>query len=323
MKNLFFLFILILFISSCENQITIIPNKTSSHKYLQNTNAFIVPPDKADRAQLYIGFQEEDYPRWSVSFRYSDKTLDEFQQVYAESNLKKLKKELQESKTVSYDADKKGLWFKFLDERKNKIRYFLAIDLGEKRVVLKGYIYEDYEDQFDEVIRNSLTSIYIASEKEMKEGEEELKIENEKDIANSFKVDESNFQFAGVFNNRLVYSKDGKYPTTSPDSAIIFLNQPQWNVSPSGYKQAVFEPFLGKGYKIESEEKHKGGWLSSSEAWIASSQDGKKTGYIGYVLQNFVFLFKASCTDNKEENIKLFRDFIKSVKIHSESTIRL
>lgn len=194
--------ILIILVSSCKKDaiISIHNDITNNHVHL-GTGVYIIPPKyfiKKSSPGLYQ-FKNEASISFDLGFQPISKYLSAFDKKYLSRRNSKL---LQFSKVLIPEADS-AFYTKVLDKRKGTIRQAILISKNDSTFIIKAFCFEHQKNKHQKDIYQSLMSLSFGIEKEEKK----------------------TFQIAKLEDKIITYTKDGRYPTMSSDSALIEIHQ--------------------------------------------------------------------------------------------------
>lgn len=159
----------------------------------------MVVPNGYQKARSFDGYQTTNALS-SISVTMSMRSLEEIKARITPSALREKKSVLLELSRVNYDGKENGLFSVVHDKMTNTIRYAMAISHNDRVYYIKAFCFDQFEESFDPLIRKSFMSTYIG---------------NREDSMEEFRL----AKFEG--RNRSIQTKDGEYPTQSPDAAVI------------------------------------------------------------------------------------------------------
>lgn len=309
-SNIFLLLIPILFVSCSEKINT---EKTKEHTLISGTTTYIIPPYDFHKAEMYKGFQHNS---WMVSIAYTevDQSLKAFEESYSQKNLSHKKWVLDEKKKILHNNNNQGLFLKILTEGLKKHEYLLAIEHEGKLKVLKTSFPKTIAQYFEEPLLTSMKSVYFADENEI--GIEE-KI--------PFTINEDFVKLAHYEENKVIYTKDGKYPTNSSDSLTFIITGPAKLPVVNGiiikntygvkefFKKNAPSLMLGANVKIESTDEI---WVDTMQGEeivaYSSSSKNKKLGYMTLLSQNSHYVLSGFCVSDFDKNLEELKKVTRS-----------
>lgn len=194
--------IIVILASSCSNykegRLSISPQKTDQSVHL-GRGVWMEVPNGYNKARSFDGYQTPK-AHSSISITMSTRSLEQIKAGFAPSALRKKNSVLLELSQVSYEGSENGIFSVVHDKMSNTIRYAMAISYNNRVYYIKAFCFDQFEERFDPLIRKSFMSIFIGS---LEESVEVFRLA----------------KFEGL--NRLIQTKDGEYPTQSPDAAVI------------------------------------------------------------------------------------------------------
>lgn len=195
----FWMLILCLFILSCKSEvITINPFKDSLHKHL-GKGVWVQVPSEYSKANNYDGYQASGY-RSSVSVQIEPVSSKKVRESFDVISLRKKKIILEEFTEVNYGKTDSAFYVVVFDMRKNTYRHMLSIKDYNQTINIKGFCFKQQASYFNPIIKKALLSTYIDTEEEKRK---------------------EDFLMADIESlNTFLFTKDGKFPTESPDQAI-------------------------------------------------------------------------------------------------------
>lgn len=283
-----FLFIGVSF-TSCrgyiEDQIIISPGKTEDSSHL-GYGVWLEIPKGYKRVDAYDGFQTANMYS-SISIKMDEKTIDQIREAYNPEKLSKMNLELIELSSVYYSGNENGLLTVVLDKRKKIIRYLMSIQFNDKTYKIKGFCFERVKEKYDQAIRKSFESIYIG---EFVEKQELFK------MAKLLSLDE------------VIYTKDGIYPTETPDKAVIEVKNftSLKGVLASGLIQSELQKLTG-----ESNTSYTSEGLSNGKFYYSKAETDTKKVYVALMVneKNEGVLLK--CYGNQKSDIDEFEKYVR------------
>ena len=314
MKKEFWFVSFTILILSC-NQIEINSALTDKHKYVHSTNSLIKPPSNFKKATTINGFSDIE-EKWNLSVNNSEKSLKTLNETYSEKNLKKQKRRLVSDEAINYKDSLNGHFFEYTSSKKNKTNgkynMILVIDRIENRQVIKAWFSEYNYDACYQKLKKSMLSTYLCNESEK---EEFIKSAEAPDKStNVYKNVFGKFKYAGELNKNYYYTKDGKLPTESVDSATIYF-KPIWNMIPSQAIPKMMEEMLGENYTVIDKDVRKRYGNKNSEVWTAKNKSNTKLGYGGIYWKKNINYVRGSCTDSLESNLKEFKKLMEKIEM--------
>ncbi len=252
---------------------------------------WLIIPSGYGRAESYEGFQANDKSS-SISVKIDRHSISEMKKIFDEKKLKRSHVELLELHPVNFGDLQDAFFSVVKDKRKKTIRYLLCVNVNGLTYNIKAFCFAGNYERDDPKLRKALFSSYIGDRIEKKALFEiaNFNVNEEKDIS-------------------MVYTKDGVYPTKSPDSSYIEVKQLEspnsefdWRVvqealfSLTGVKTMNIKPYLvGRGVILEGKvigEKHK--------AYVAliSPDPSKKERTL------------VKCWGNSESDLSEFKKFV-------------
>lgn len=302
-KSIYGLLTVLVFFSCSGKEIHLTTEKTPLHRLLENTNAYMVPPANYQIAESYSGFQDRG-ANYSISIKPEDRSIHDLDSLYTRKFLKEAQMELLEKNPVLLNGEMHGLWLKVLENRRDVIRYILAIDTGQKIWSIKGTCHETADEYFGTIIRQTMQGVFFVPQEEIDEEENAPLV-----------VFSDHFRYAGLHGEEYKFTKDGKYPTASPDSACFsyYKYSGMMVIAHSAFAKAILNKELGKSHELVSEKKVR---VEDMNGWTmtAFSPEKDKLVYAAYLYRNASYHFKGVCTANFDENLKKFRESLFSVQ---------
>lgn len=199
-KSIFYILLVILLCSCAEKSVELSWEKTDDHEYLDYGYWIDIPID-FKKANSYAGYQAPQYSS-SISIKKADRTFDEILNINSKKGLKQRGVKLLERTFLTLEKDTIGVLIKFDDNRDNiRLRMYLR-DAGDVYLV-KSFYHEQNASFYEKEIPWSLFSI-VKSE-----------IPEENSVAD-YKLEMASFTL-----NEAIYTRDGKYPTESPDGLEV------------------------------------------------------------------------------------------------------
>ncbi len=287
------LFFMGFYFTACERytqrQIIISSVKKEDSQHLGN-GVWMVIPDSYKKANSYNGFQAITRQS-SISLDMNRKSIDEVKKAYAPGHLKEVNMALLELSTVHYGGNENGVFLVIHDKSKKVIRYLLSIAINDRTYNIKAFCLERRKDRYDPEIRKSLESIYIGDYKEK----------------------EKLFKLAKLESlTELFFTKDGVYPTNSPDNAVIKTK-----------KMTSFEGILESGL-IKSElqkitGKNSNSWgvetLSNGKFFFGTSESENKKGFVALLVNQKQEALLVSCSGNQNSSLIEFERYVRETLI--------
>lgn len=283
-------FLLILLISilfeSCgheENHIVLTPKKSDKSVHVAKGVWYEVPYGHS-RAKSYDGHRTHDRNS-SISVKISHSSIEELKKKYNLDFLKKGNIKLLELSTVEFGENKDAFFSVVHDKKRRAIRYLLAVKKGSRTYRIDAYCHQGLKDKHDANLRKSIFSTYIGeyvTKKEM-------------------------FNLANMDLNKMIYTKDGKYPTESSDESIIEIEviEKITKHNESGLISQTLEKITGKRKVCSSIE-----FLSNGTYFSCSNVANDKKAYVGLLVINGGTKTLIKCYGNKDSKISDFKKFV-------------
>lgn len=195
------LFLGLILLLSCSNRevkkdiIILKPQKTDEHVHISK-GIWLKIPGIYKKAKSYDGYQALNES--SISVKISTNSIADIEASFDKRILKKRKTQLLEARPVQFGNNKDAFFAVAYDEKRRTTRYLLAIHEGGITYQIKGFFFERLRDRYEVMLRKALYSTYIG----------EI-------------IKDELFQVAQFSDDLIIYTKDGKFPTESPDNAYI------------------------------------------------------------------------------------------------------
>lgn len=297
-------------LSSCGKTHRLPIEKSEDYFFLEDSRVFVKPVAEPYKKALSVNGIMDFNEKWVITVKQSDKSMDILRKTYSEENVIKLKKEFVEIFDIETATGEKGFYANYIDRRKRNT-HLLALNLGDENTIVTGTAPMYAGDVMNEKVKLAILSTYIATEEEARKMQEKIEVTPNK-RNNIFAAKEGYLKFAGELDNNFYYTRDGLFPTESPDSLWIKFNS-IWNTSPKGLKKVIFKDILNEDYEIDEEISNE---TSRKKAtWFAREKSSTKLGVGGYKVPGSVIIFRGSFIGNEEKNIEELGDFINSVRL--------
>lgn len=299
----FFLIMTLLFVTSCSGKIKIENKRTDQHRFVENTNVYLIPVDFGiyRRSTAFYGFESVDNT-WRIKVSKSRQSLDNLYDEYSEKNLKlSINAELVDRRGVSHASGYDGFYATYKLARKREIIHLLVLGVEGESLMIKGTYSESAPTSLNDQLLESLKSTYIGTAKEVEESQLELATEFNKEI-NIYNPATAEWLFAGEHNHFYYYTRDSNYPSTQSDSAWIALRPSFVSNDRRYWKEVGFKEVLGEGYEvIDTITRGRRGFI-----WIGKANESEKIGLVGMVMEgkeNSASV-KGAFIGNSDENIE-------------------
>ncbi|MEO1513452.1 MAG: hypothetical protein AAFV95_00520 [Bacteroidota bacterium] len=306
------IFLCVLLLSACSTMETyhIQGVKSDEHELIRNTNVMVKLVGDYTKATSFNGFQDIR-EQWSISSKKSGKTLEQLEKTYDAKTLSKRDRELMEMKHVSYQGTYEGVYVKYKEFRRSRIRYLIGIK-GEGQVTLvQGWYREAGGEELEKIYEDMLATIYLASEEDVAVFDQLDKKPNKKFSYYEYKGE--HFQFVGELDRKYYYTKDGLYPTSSTDSCTIWF-RPIWNTSPGKLREEMLARHFAGQYEIIFLKKDEDEGVKSYDYWAAKSTVNDKMVFGGFNWSSNINIFEGFCYGNHEENLEKFEEIRQSIR---------
>lgn len=191
------------FLFSCagidEEPVTLLWKVGDKHKHI-GFSYWVYVPNLYRKADSYKGYQANNYAS-SIVIEEQYENLDQIIDRYSDENFQKKRFTLFERKLTMYNGETKGLFVKYKFKQDVKTVMILFFEDGGNVYKLESFYLDNLVDTYENEIRRCLLSVVKA---------EDVQNDNELQVA---KILDG---FSG-----LIYSRDGKFPTESPDDLIV------------------------------------------------------------------------------------------------------
>ena len=188
----------------------------------------------------------------------------------------------------------------------------LVVDRIEDRQIIKSWFSEYNYDACYQKLKKSILSTYLCDETEKEVYIKSAKVADKS--SNVYKNVYGKFKYAGELNKNYYYTKDGKHPTESADSATIYF-RPIWNMIPSEAIPTMMEEMLGENYTILSKDIKERYGNKNSEIWTAENDSNTKLGFGGIYWNKNINYVRGSCTDSLESNLNEFKTLMQKIEM--------
>jgi|GEM_PF-1797453 hypothetical protein len=291
MKNFALIFSLFFFLTSCTSietkpmKITPLKNDKSVHV---GQGIWMKIPSNYKKAKSYEGFQTADNTS-SISVKINLKSMDQVKKIYSSESLSRNKLDLLQLSPVNYDGNENAIFSLVEDTKKKTIKYLLAINDKGTTYNLKAFCFASHKDKYDDIIREALFSSVIG----------EVKFE-EKLFKPVIDLDSKN----------IVYTKDGKYPTDSPDQSKIEVENVKTLKGIKGIKgvtkveKALMEFKTGSGSLVNSKP------IGNGELISGRSIGNNGIAYVALISLDGDNGLLVKCSGNAKSKISEFEDFV-------------
>lgn len=200
--SVFFIFSLLF---SCVNNVGELKKLTNAQNELSVhlvDRLFINNPAGFHRAKYFDGFQN-DVGNASISVKLINEPLSFFKSRFSKDNLKTKKWELIEISPAIINNTDSALYVAYIDKKKQIEKFDLAIrdDINNITYYITSFKQIDDKNTDANNLKNAILSSYLG------------------DVLYKDEL----FKFAGFTDGKSteIYTKDGNYPTNSPDKSVI------------------------------------------------------------------------------------------------------
>jgi len=292
MIRLLILSFILFFLVSCKEDLKLsLKNEiTTKHKHVGDGVYLNIPYNfkKKKRAGLYQSKNEA-----SISLQIEHEPIANLRKGFEKKFLKKRQTELLALCEIEHESFDSCFYAKVLDNRKRTIRQSIAFKQNDKTIIVKGFCFEQQKSQYETSIRIALTSLAL--------GEEIL--------------EEDKFKLAALQLDKTIFTKDGNYPTESPDQATIEMRSVEISALGLGDRDAK---------NLINSELKKMGLNTSCQYLNLVTQDGANVFECktrGEDLNYYFFLINSPnededvlfiCSASELENLEEFESYMKA-----------
>ena len=297
----FILFLLSVSIVSCSNNIDIKDEKTNDHKYVINTDCYLIPPFNSKETREYSGFQDRSF-WWSIKLNKQKESMEHFEKQYSPQNLRKTKREFIEKQSVNYGAKFHGLFVKH--KTRGRHGYGLVIDCVDYRVHVNSWIRDEKLDEDEDQVIKSMLSLYI---------EDPEKITESMDVP--ITVDSDLMQYKGL-DERLGYlfTKNNN----STDNFKLFVSDTRSIYNYAGNIKQYIETELGSNYIVTNSSLIDSTWVTKFElkSYMNQNKTKKIVSGINKVLLGTGHYFVAKYEGDFATNDSLMTDLVSKISFY-------
>ncbi len=158
------------------------------------------PPQNFKKAKSYVGFQA---PRQAGSIELVME--DDYQELvnkYSPETMKLRNSKLDKHQPVAYGENENAFYVEYFDKPQKRYRQALVIAQNEKVYHIKSFYRGPLVEFQTQEIRDAILSTHIG---EFREGGKPF----------------SNIFLADLNTDKIIYTRDNKYPTEEPDSLVV------------------------------------------------------------------------------------------------------
>lgn len=262
-----------------------VQRKDASHL---GKGVYLTVPAFFDKAHSYDGYQMVGHSA-SISVDIVNRSLENVKISFDPKILSQRKTELLEMRPVEFGSNKLAFYSKVRDKRKKTIKYLLAIANGVETYLIKAFCFDDNVDVVGPRIERALRTTFIGNKLEEK----------------------PEFLMAKIYTtDHLLFTRDGKFPTESMDSAIVehkVINKEKAFSKSEGQdflKNEFSKYFSDLGVNVVTEELIKGNYQYVSgennrvNVFLALFNKEKETLYV-------------KCSSKNSVGINYFKNYIR------------
>jgi len=301
--RLCYLVVISIFTIGCSGGTKIEDEKTILHKYVINTDCYLIPPSNYKETREYSGFQDRSF-WWSIQINKEMDDMEHFEKLYSPQNLRKTKRNFIEKEKVNYGNKFNG----FLVKHKSKDRavhsYGLVIDCIDYRIHINSWVRNQKITQNENRIIQSMLSLYIANPEDINES-----------MNNPFTVETDKLEFDGVdSNNDYIYKKI----RNENDSFKLTISHITDKFNFTNSSRYYFEDLLGVDYIETNAITIDSTWLTKYTLKEAMNKSKTKKVIVGCNSPGFSvrYYFAAEYSSNFMSNDSLIYNVAPKIKFY-------